>query len=194
MSTMSSSPATPPPHSLASGLSSLRAKWGWIVALGVIYLIAGVLAFGSVFFATVVSVLFVGAMMIVAGVAEIANAFQFKSWGKFILWVLLGVLYVVAGFFTFENPLLAAVTLTLVLGVALVVSGIMRIFLAFSMSAAAPWGLVALSGAITLILGAMILARWPVSSLYVLGLFLSVDLICAGVSWISMGMALKRRT
>ena len=42
-------------------------------------------------------------------------------------------------------------------------------------------------------LGAMILARWPVSSLYVLGIFLSVDLICAGVSWISMGMALKQR-
>ncbi|MGL3209199.1 HdeD family acid-resistance protein [Bradyrhizobium sp. BR 1433] len=166
---------------------------GLIVALGVIYLIAGVLAFGSVFFATVVSVLFVGAMMIVAGVAEIINAFQFKTWGKFLFWLLLGALYVVAGFITFENPLLAAATLTLFLGIALVVSGIVRIFLAFGMNSEAPWGMVAISGLITLVLGAMILARWPVSSLYVLGIFLSVDLICAGVSWISMGMALKRR-
>ncbi|WP_375789273.1 HdeD family acid-resistance protein [Bradyrhizobium sp. Pha-3] len=192
MSTASSSPATPP-HSLGSGLANLRAKWGWIVALGVIYLIAGVLAFGSVFFATVVSVLFVGAMMIVAGVAEIINAFQFKTWGKFLFWLLLGALYVVAGFITFENPLLAAATLTLFLGVALVVSGIVRIFLAFGMNSAAPWGMVAISGLITLVLGAMILAHWPVSSLYVLGIFLSVDLICAGVGWISMGMALKQR-
>ncbi|MBR1204387.1 MULTISPECIES: HdeD family acid-resistance protein [unclassified Bradyrhizobium] len=192
MSTASSSPATPP-HSLGSGLANLRAKWGWIVALGVIYLIAGVLAFGSVFFATVVSVLFVGAMMIVAGVAEIINAFQFKTWGKFLFWLLLGALYVVAGFITFENPLLAAATLTLFLGIALVVSGIVRIFLAFGMNSAAPWGMVAISGLITLVLGVMILARWPVSSLYVLGIFLSVDLICAGVSWISMGMALKQR-
>jgi uncharacterized membrane protein HdeD (DUF308 family) len=192
MSTASSSPATPP-HSLGSGLANLRAKRGWIVALGVIYLIAGVLAFGSVFFATVVSVLFVGAMMIVAGVAEIINAFQFKTWGKFLFWLLLGALYVVAGFITFENPLLAAATLTLFLGIALVVSGIVRIFLAFGMNSAAPWGMVAISGLITLVLGAMILARWPVSSLYVLGIFLSVDLICAGVSWISMGMALKQR-
>lgn len=193
MSTMSSSPATPPVHSLGAGLSGLRAKWGWIVALGVIYLIAGILAFGSVFFATVVSVLFVGAMMIVSGVAEIFNAFQVKSWGKFLFWALLGVLYVVAGFITFENPLLAAATLTLFLGIALVVSGIVRIFLAFGMNSAAPWGMVALSGVITLLLGAMILARWPVSSLYVLGIFLSVDLIFAGISWIGMGMALKRR-
>ena len=164
MSTASSSPATPP-HSLGSGLANLRAKWGWIVALGVIYLIAGVLAFGSVFFATVVRVLFVGAMMIVAGAAEIVNAFQFKSWGKFLFWLLLGALYVVAGFITFENPLLAAATLTLFLGVALVVSGIVRIFLAFGMNSAAPWGMVAISGVITLVLGVIILARWPVSSL-----------------------------
>lgn len=192
MSTMPSSPATPP-HSLGSAIAHLHAKWGWIVALGVIYLIAGVLAFGSVFFATVVSVLFVGAMMIVAGAAEIVNAFQFKSWGKFLFWLLLGALYVIAGFITFENPLLAAATLTLLLGIALVVSGIVRIFLAFGMNAASPWGFVAISGVITLLLGVMILARWPVSSLYVLGIFLSIDLICAGIGWISMGMALKRR-
>jgi uncharacterized membrane protein HdeD (DUF308 family) len=184
--------STPEPRSIASGLSSLRSKWGWIVALGVIYLIAGILAFGSIYFATAVSILFVGAMMIVAGIAEIFNAFQFKSWGKFVLWLLLGALYVVAGFFVFENPLLAAVTLTLVIGIALVISGIVRLFLAFSMNAAAPWGLVALSGVITLLLGAIILARWPVSSLYVLGIFLSVDLIFAGVGWISMGLALRR--
>jgi uncharacterized membrane protein HdeD (DUF308 family) len=193
MSTVSSSPATPP-HSLGSGLASLRAKWGWIVALGAIYLIAGILAFGSVLFATVVSVLFVGAMMIVAGVTEIISAFQVKSWGKFNFWLLLGVLYVVAGFVTFENPLLAAATLTLFLGVVLVVSGIVRIFLAFGMNSASPWGMVALSGVITLLLGVMILAHWPVSSLYVLGIFLSVDLIFAGISWIGMGMALRRHT
>jgi len=193
MSTTSSSPTSPPAHSLGSGLSTLRTKWGWIVALGVIYLIAGILAFGSVLFATVVSVLFVGVMMIVSGIAEIINAFQVKSWGKFLFWALLGVLYVVAGFIVFENPLLAAATLTLFLGVALVISGIVRVFLAFGMNAAAPWGLVALSGVITLVLGAIILAHWPVSSLYVLGIFLSVDLIFAGISWIGMGMALKRR-
>jgi Short repeat of unknown function (DUF308) len=83
--------------------------------------------------ATVASVLVVGIMMIVAGVAEVINAFQIKSWGKFLFWALLGVLYIVAGFVTFDNPLFAAVLLTLLLGASLVASGIMRIFLAFSM-------------------------------------------------------------
>src|SRR5262245_1229951 len=147
-----------------SDTAPLRAKWGWIVALGVVYIVAGFVALGSVVMATVASVFVVGVMMIIAGVAELINAFQIKSWGKFLIWALLGVLYIVAGFVTFENPLFAAVLLTLALGASLVASGVVRLFLAFSMTRETPWTWVALSGVITLLLGLLILARWPVNS------------------------------
>jgi len=175
-----------------TGLAPLRAKSGWIVALGVVYVIAGFIALGSVVFATVVSVFVVGVMMLIAGVAEVINAFQIKTWGKFLLWLLLGALYIVAGFVTFENPLLAAAVLTLLLGFALLASGVMRIVLAFSMKEEMPWIWVAVSGLITLLLGLVILAHWPVSGLYILGIFLGVDLIMAGVGWIGIGLGLKR--
>jgi uncharacterized membrane protein HdeD (DUF308 family) len=186
--TMGASTAT-----AGSELAPLRAKSGWIVALGAVYLIAGVIALGSVAMATVASVFVVGIMMLLAGVAEIINAFQVKSWGKFLLWLLLGVLYVVAGFAAFENPLLAAAVLTLVLGVTLVASGIMRIILAFGMKEGMPWMWIVLSGVITVLLGAIILAHWPVSSIYVLGIFLGVDLVFAGAGWIGLGLGLRRR-
>src|ERR1700723_4316069 len=173
-----------------SELAPLRAKWGWIVALGVVYLLAGFVALGSVVMATVASVFVVGVMMIVAGVAEVFSAFQIKSWGKFLLWVLLGVLYIIAGFVTFENPLLAAALLTLILGASLVASGIMRIILGLSMKRETPWIWVLLSGVITLLLGLLILAHWPVSSLYILGMFLGIDLIMAGAGWIGLGFGL----
>jgi uncharacterized membrane protein HdeD (DUF308 family) len=131
-------------------------------------------------------------MMIIAGVAEIVNAFQIKTWGRFLVWALLGLLYIVAGFVVFENPLFAVVLLTLLLGVALVVSGVVRIFLAFSMKRATPWIWVGLSGAITLLLGLLILARWPINSVYILGLFLGIDLIFAGAGWIGLGFGLRR--
>jgi uncharacterized membrane protein HdeD (DUF308 family) len=177
----------------ASDTAPLRAKWGWIVALGVVYLVAGFIALGSVMMATVASVFVVGVMMIVAGVAEIISAFQCKGWGKFLIWALLGVLYIAAGFITFENPLFAAVVLTLMLGAALVASGVVRIFLAFSMKRESPWLWVLLSSLITLLLGVMILARWPVSSVYVLGIFLGIDLVMAGAGWIGLGFALHHR-
>jgi uncharacterized membrane protein HdeD (DUF308 family) len=78
------------------------------------------------------------------------------------------------------------------LGAALVASGIMRIVLAFSMKQGMPWIWVALSGAVTLLLGLMILSRWPVSSLYILGLFLGVDLVIAGASWIGVSLRLRK--
>ena len=165
---------------LASGLEPLRAKSGWIVALGIVYVIAGFIALGSVVFATVATVFVVGVMMLIAGVAEVINAFQMQGWGKFLLWLLLGVLYIIAGFVTFENPLMAAAVLTLILGIALVVSGIMRIVLGFSVKNGIPWMWMVLSGVITLLLGIVILAHWPVSSLYILGMFLGIDLIFAG--------------
>ncbi len=174
-------------------LEPLRAKWGWVVALGIVYVVAGLIALGSVASATVVSVLVVGIMMIVAGVAQVINAFQVKGWGQFLLWALLGVLYIIAGFVTFENPLLAAKVLTAILGAALVVTGITRIVLAFNMQRHSLWLLIALSGLITLLLGAVILANWPVNSLYILGIFLGVDLVFAGASWIGIGLGLRRQ-
>lgn len=175
-----------------TGLAPLRAKSGWIVALGVVYVIAGLIALGSVAFATVVTVFVVGFMMLIAGIAEVVNAFQIKSWSKFLLWLLLGLLYIVAGFLTFENPLLAAAMLTLLLGCALIASGVMRVILGFSMQQGTPWVAVALSGVITFLLGLIIVVHWPVSGLYILGLFLGIDLTVAGVSWIAVGLGLRR--
>ena len=174
-------------------LGPLRAKSGWIIALGVIYVVAGFIALGSVVMATVVSVFIVGIMMLIAGSAEVIHAFQVKSWGRFLLWALLGALYIVAGFVTFENPLLAAAILTLILGVALITSGIMRIILAFSVKEGVPWIWILVSGLITLLLGIVILVHWPVSSLYILGLFLGIDLVFAGAGWIALGLGLRRR-
>ena len=102
-------------------------------------------------------------------------------------------LYVVAGILTLENPLLTAKLLTLMLGAFLVASGIAKIILAFSMKAGSSWVVVVLAGVVTLLVGLVIVAQWPVGSLYILGIFLAVDLIFTGVGWISIGLGLKSR-
>ncbi len=75
------------------------------MALGIIFMIAGVIALGSVVMATVSAIFVIGVMMIMAGVTEIITAFNVKDWGKFALWLLLGVLYVAAGVICFFRPL-----------------------------------------------------------------------------------------
>ncbi|PPD41516.1 MAG: aquaporin Z [Methylocystis sp.] len=172
--------------------ATLREKWGWMVAFGAMLALAGFVALGSVVGSTFATVLVVGAAMIVSGLVEIAYAFAVRSWKKFFLFILIGLLYVVGGGATVANPLLAAKLLTLFLGAGLVASGLVRTFLAFQLPKQAPWVFVALSGVVTLLLGGVILAHWPVSSLWVLGTFLGVDLVFAGLSWMGFGLSLRR--
>src|SRR6185436_8075657 len=173
-----STPDNSGPRRLGEGMRALRAKWGWLVGFGIFSVIAGVIALGSgVMLATATAVLIIGFMMLMAGVVEIVAAFNAKDWGHRILWLLLGALYVFAGFVCIQNPFQAATLLTLMLGIALIVVGLLRIFLATRMKQGTPWVWVVLSGIITVLLGLMIVAKWPASSFYVLGIFLGVDLL-----------------
>jgi uncharacterized membrane protein HdeD (DUF308 family) len=179
--------------SLASGLAGLQAHANWIIAFGIALVVFGVIALGSVVTATIATVFYVGIMMLFGAAAEIIMAWRAQSWSKFFLWTVLGVLYAVAGLLTLSDPLLAATVLTLLLGAALIATGAVRIYLSLHMREESPWRWVLLSGAITTLLGLVILFQWPISSLYTLGIFLGVDLVFAGVGWLSIGMALKSR-
>ena len=105
------------PDRPGSDIATLRAKWGWVVALGVVYLVTGFVALGSVVLATVASVLVVGVMMIIAGVAEVINAFQLKSWSRFLLWALLGLLFNLIGNVRWEIQMSVFLIPTLAYGV-----------------------------------------------------------------------------
>jgi uncharacterized membrane protein HdeD (DUF308 family) len=189
---MSSTDSTGP-HSLGEGIRALRAKWGWVLAFGIVSLIAGVIALaGSTMFATATAVYIVGFMMLFEGVAEIVAAFNARDWGHRLMWLLLGAIYVFAGFVCLQDPFRAATILTLLLGIALVVGGLVRIFLATRMKQGTPWGGVVFSGLISFFVGLIIIAKWPVSSFFVLGIFLGVDLIFIGSSWIAVALALKK--
>ncbi|HEY5819386.1 MAG TPA: HdeD family acid-resistance protein [Mesorhizobium sp.] len=180
------------PELLRDRIGKARDKWGWFIALGILLLILGGVAFANLLVATVASVFFVGSMMLVGGIIEIAHAFGVRTWERFFYWFLSGLLYAVAGFFAFYNPLLASSVLTLMLAIALMASGALRIAFALRNKTAKNWGWIVAAGVVTLLAGLLIAARWPVNSLYVLGLFLSIDLIMQGWAFIAVGLALKR--
>jgi len=100
------------PHALGEGIRVLRDKWGWIVALGVISMIAGVIALGSVVMATESAVFIVGIMMLVVGVVEIFTPSAPAVGAAFCCGCCSAALYVFAGFICLQNPFQAAVWLT----------------------------------------------------------------------------------
>jgi uncharacterized membrane protein HdeD (DUF308 family) len=129
--------------------------------------------------------------MIAGGIAEIINSFHAGRWSGTLIHLLLGVLYAVVGLMIVDQPEGAAVRLTLLIALFLIVSGIFRIVFAIS-ERFTGWGWVLLNGGVTLLLGMMIYKQWPSSSLWVIGLFIGIDLIFNGWAWIMLSMGLRR--
>ena len=179
-------------HSLGSGLSNLSSKWGWAVALGIALILCGVVALLSLVVATAVAVIWIGVMMITAGVVEIAHGYKMKGWGRSILWMVTGALYIIGGFFAVVDPLPASIVLTLILAIALIIIGCVRTWMGFQLRGEGHKGWVILSGVLTLLFGLIILIHWPFSGLYALGIILGVDLIQTGAGWLHLGFFLKK--
>ncbi|WP_455272369.1 HdeD family acid-resistance protein [Rhizobium herbae] len=169
----------------------LGEKWGWFVALGVALIMGGGIAFGNVMAATVASVYYVGMIMLLGGILHLMQAFRVKKWESVFYWILSGACYTVAGVFAFLNPMLASAALTLLMAVALIVAGALRIWTGFRLRALEGWGWIALAGVVTLIAGLIIAAGWPVNSLWILGLFLAIDLVMQGLALIAFGVLAK---
>lgn len=178
----------------AANVQETGKKSFWFVALGVVVFLAGAIAAANLFVATVISVLVVGGMMIAGGVLEIVHSFSIKSWGSFILWFLTGVLYTIAGILTFYNPLLATAILTLFIAISLIAAGLARIWAGIWQRNSSGWAWMVAAGILTLLVGLLIMLRWPVNSLWVIGIFLAVDLMFQGLAYITYGLGLRRHS
>src|SRR5690606_10395419 len=121
-------------------LAALRAKWGWLLAYGILLLVLGLVAFLNIVVATAASILVVGAMMLFAGGAQIVHAFQVKRWTRFFLWLLIGGLYIAAGILAFANPLLASTVLTLLFALSVIAAGILRVVAGLGLKPNEGWG------------------------------------------------------
>ncbi|MFO0927025.1 MAG: HdeD family acid-resistance protein [Gemmataceae bacterium] len=170
----------------------LAENWGWFVGLGLALTVLGFIGLGEAFAVTLGAVWFFGVLLLAGGVMHVVHAFYNRAWGGFFLELLVGFLYVIAGIDVVNDPITGAAILTLLLGAVFLINGITRIVLALTHLRYPGAYVLLLGGFISMFLGGSILARWPGSSLYIIGLFVSLELILAGVSWIALGLTAKQ--
>jgi uncharacterized membrane protein HdeD (DUF308 family) len=173
-----------------AGADELRRKWGWFVALGIVLIIGGAVALGSAFLMTVFSMIFLGWLMIAGGILQAVHAFGCKRWSGFFIDLLTGLLYVVVGFMCVANPGATALALTLLIAMFLIFGGIFRVVIAL-INRYPNWGWLLIHGAVNLLLGILIWRQWPLSGLWVIGLFVGIDMIFNGWSLLMLGFAGK---
>jgi uncharacterized membrane protein HdeD (DUF308 family) len=175
---------------LGHGLDVLRGEWLWFVVLGISLVVLGMVALGSVVIASLAVAVVIGSLFLVGGVAEIVGAFWCRAWSGFFLHLLSGVLSIVVGLLFLKSPGGALEALTLLMTGYLLVGGIFKVVAAASYRFAS-WIWPLIGGLIDIALGVMILADFPASAFWVLGMFLGINLLFRGGSWIGLGLALR---
>lgn len=170
--------------------AELRRNWGWLLVLGICVLILGILAILDSIFATVVSMLIFGWILLVAGIVEAVQTFRHRRGRHIFLHLLNASLSVVVGAMLLWRPLAGAVVMTLLLAMYFIVAGIFRIVASVSVRVPG-WGWTLFNGIVSVILGLLILAHWPVSGLWIIGLFIGIDLIIVGWSQIMTATAVR---
>jgi uncharacterized membrane protein HdeD (DUF308 family) len=188
-------------------LGTLPFNWKWMLALGILMAVLGIIGLGLTYSLTIVSVLWFGILAIIGGVAQLVDAFKYTGWRAVVAHVLVGLLYVGAGVVLIALPVQSAWWLTILIAAALIVIGVLRIIMAFQMKgASAIW--VGLSGAISIILGALIYLvvdfptqetlATPESAIqwfgewgWVIGLFVAIELIVQGSALVALALTAK---
>lgn len=177
--------------SLTSALDDVHDSWGWFAALGVALIILGVVCIVGDVTATLITVLTIGWMLLIGAVIALVQAFRVGSWSGFFLYLLSALLRGFTGYLLLRYPLAGETSLTIVLASFFIVGGTFRAIGAARLRFP-QWGWTTASGAISVVLGVMLLAQLPISSLWFIGLAVGVDFVFDGASLIALATALHR--
>ncbi|MHB1034137.1 MAG: HdeD family acid-resistance protein [Pirellulales bacterium] len=172
-------------------LEALQSQWWCFAALGAAMVLLGLTAIGYSVFASIVAVALFGVLLLVAGIVQVVSSFWAGKWSGMLVHILVGLLYVVTGYLLLDTPVASAIALTLVIAAFLVVAGLFRIVAAMTLHFH-DWGWVLLNGIVTLVLGLLIYKQWPASGLWVIGLFVGIEMVFNGVAWIMLSQGLRR--
>ena len=169
----------------------LQQNRGWLITFGIIAMVAGLAAIAYSFLATLVSVIFLAWLLIFAGMLEVVYSIRHRERGHLILYLLEGILTMVIGALLLQSPERGAIVLTLLLAAYFVLAGIFRIIGALALRLP-HWGWILASGIISLGLGIVVWGGWPTTGLWVIGLFIGINMFFSGFARLMLALALRQ--
>ncbi|HYC46544.1 MAG TPA: DUF308 domain-containing protein [Burkholderiales bacterium] len=176
------------------GLAALQDQWAWLLAIGVAFLLLGTIGILSAVLFTIASVVLFGALLLAGAALQFVETYRAGRWRGRWPHLLVALVYGVAGAIMLLDPVDASVGLTLVLAILLLVVGVMRIVLSLQIRPTYGWGWMLAAGIVMALLGTLVLAAWPEAALWVIGLFVAIELVVNGWLLVLLGLAARRAT
>lgn len=170
----------------------LKRNWGWLLGLGILFVFLGFVGLGMVVGLTLVSIFFFGILLAIAGIAQFIDVFRSRGWQGVLWHAFIALLYLIGAAIVIYDPLLASVVITAMLAWVLIAIGIVRVVMAFNLRGIKQWGWLFVAGIAAIVLGVLILLQWPWSALWVIGMFIAIEIMLNGWSYIMMAFALRQ--
>ena len=167
-------------------------NWVWLLALGIVFVVLGTFGLGMTVYFMLISILFFGVLLMIAGIMQLIDGIKSAAWSGLFWHMFVGVLYVVAAITVLYDPFLASSLLTMLIGILLCMMGLARFVMALTIKPAGGMIWLLISGLCALILGTFILIHWPLSGLWVIGLFFTIELLISGWSYIFWALAYRQ--
>ncbi len=172
-------------------LNAIRKNWGWHVFFGVLLMFAGAYAAIYSTFVTMVVMLWIGVLLLVSSLLHLYYAFCAKTKLTLFLDCFLALLGIILGVLFIAFPAKVSAFFTLLVGLLLIFRGLFRIIYSFSVRDIAIWWLIFFTGLIPALLGILILANWPSAGLWVIGLFIGVEIFLSGLSMFMLAISAR---
>lgn len=180
-------------HSPAQGLQrpirAARKITGWDIAAALLFIVLGLFASIEPGVAGLGVTKLVAWLLIFGGITHLIGAFKVGGAKRVIFQAMIGILYLIAGIYSWMHPLLAIGTLTLLLATVILAGGVLDIISYFRLKREGTSGWLLVNGMITLLLGGMIWFHWPSSSAWAIGILVGVDMLTTGMTRLMFGLA-----
>jgi uncharacterized membrane protein HdeD (DUF308 family) len=172
---------------------TVRLHWQLFLAQGVIMMILGVLAMIWPQVSTLAVDIYVGWLFLLSGIVGIFTMFLARDVQAFLWMLLTAALSLFVGVMLVWHPTEGAVSLTMVLTAFFIVEGVIQIVASLSYRDIFPgqWGWMLASGMADLILAGIIIAGWPGTAAWALGLIVGVNLITSGAAITTVALAAR---
>jgi uncharacterized membrane protein HdeD (DUF308 family) len=164
----------------------------WSIVLSVLMIAAGVLALISPAVAGVAVTVFFGWLLIFCGILHLAFAWQAGRPGAVVWEMLIGILYGGIGFYLLAQPVAGLESLTLALAIYLVIEGVLEFVLSFLLRPLPGSGWLLFDGIVTLVIAAMIVGAWPISSVWAIGTLVGVSMFLSGITRLMLSVVVRR--
>jgi uncharacterized membrane protein HdeD (DUF308 family) len=171
--------------------NQITRHWGLHLTMGIVAVMLGMVGLALAGLITLASVIFFGWLLVFGGVAHLVHAFRTRVWKGALMHATVGLLWMIMGGLIIAYPGAGAMTLTMVLALFFFLSGAVRIIGAMTLRFP-QWGWAVVGGVVSLLLGVLILAQWPISAFWVIGVFLSIELIMNGWALIALAVTAHR--